>query len=175
MRIKMKETLETVVKEVFETLDVTYFLCYDSLWGALNTNGPLKWHQTVDMCLLNEELTRFEEAFLIRLFKRKGLSLSYRTSDGIYLVTNNDVKPVVRLYLFEHSDGNYRRVGWRNRLVPPDNCDRVHCFPARLIAKPLPTENFMSLRVPVPREGIEIQKYLFPDNWWLDSQPEQCK
>ena len=176
MRIKISETLTTVVNEILETLDMTYFLCYDSLWGALGVNGPLKWHQRVDICLLNEEVERFEEAFLIRVFRRKGLSLSYQTSDGIYLVRpEGDSKPTLRLYLFEQSNGNYRRVGWKNRLVPPDSCELVHCFPTRLISKPLPTEKFMSMRLPVPREGIELQKYLFPDNWWLDSQPEECK
>lgn len=175
MRIKMSESLESVVNEILEILDMTYFLCYNSLWGALKSNGPLKWHQNVDICLLNEELERFEEAFLIRTFKRKGLSLSYQSSDGVYLVSQKGDKPIVKLYLFEQLNGNYRRVGWRNRLVPPDSCEPVHCFPTRLVSKPLPTERFMSMRLPVPREGIELQKYLFPDNWWLDLEPEECK
>ncbi len=177
MRSKMSETLSQTI-EALTTLDLTYFLCYDSLWGALRIKGPLKWHQIIDLCLLNEEVSHLDEAFLIRTFQRKGLKISYQSSDGIYLVKQSDQsKPLVNLYLFEEdlNQNHYRRVGWKNRLVPPDSCDQIHCFPPRLISKPLPNEMFMNFEISVPREQIEIQKYLFPENWWKDTEPEHCK
>ncbi|CAG2054732.1 unnamed protein product [Timema podura] len=54
-----------------------------------------------------------------------------------------------------------RRVGWKRRMLPP-NCEEMtslECFPPRLIARPLPLKEFGGYILPVPREGIEIQKW----------------
>lgn len=28
--------------------------------------------------------------------------------------------------------------------------------------------------MPVPREGIELQKYHYPNDWWLEIKPTDC-
>nr|CAD7597445.1 unnamed protein product [Timema genevievae] len=60
-----------------------------------------------------------------------------------------------------------RRVGWKRRMLPP-NCEEMtslECFPPRLIARPLPLKEFGGYILPVPREGIEIQKYHYQQSW----------
>jgi len=72
--------------------------------------------------------------------------------------------------------GMLRRVGWKRRMLPPD-CEgmtSLECFPPRLIAPPLPLREFGGFVFPVPREGIEIQKYHYPDNWWKEVLPKNC-
>jgi hypothetical protein len=72
--------------------------------------------------------------------------------------------------------GMLRRVGWKRRMLPPD-CEgmtSLECFPPRLIAPPLPVKEFGGFVFPVPREGIEIQKYHYPDNWWKEVLPKNC-
>ncbi|XP_071446040.1 uncharacterized protein [Hetaerina americana] len=85
-----------------------------------------------------------------------------------------------------------RRVGWKRRLLPPDCAglaNLLQCFPERLILAPsedavpgssnppkasLPMASFGGLSLPVPFEGLEIQKYHYPDNWWKVINPENC-
>lgn len=165
-------------KESLDSLALTYFLCYHSLWGVLKMKTVLPWIDYLEICLINDELAPMDEAFIFRVFKREGLLINYVSSQGLYLV--NDVtttEPLIKLILFEKDSmtGQYRRVGWKNRLVPPNSCEAIHCFPPLLIEKPLPTANLLQVEMFVPREEVEIQKYLFPDNWWRDIEPEECK
>lgn len=162
----------------------SYFLCYDSLWAALMQNKPFNWSNFIELCILNEELTeKVEEATLIRAFKHHGLSISYSSSVGEYIITDFEgssdasTQPRVKMYLFEKdsTSENYKRIGWRHRIMPPDQCTIVHCFPTNLLDQPLPLVKFLKTEVSVPREKIEIQKYHFPNNWWKpDRTPDQC-
>ena len=178
IKVKMVDLLSRITN-ILESMNISYFLCYNSLWGALKVNGPLKWDSNLDICLLNEQISNYEEAFLIKSFKRQKMHLSYQASDGIYLVNlqSDGEMPSAKLYLFEEdvSVNKYRRVGWKNRLIPLNSCELVHCFPASLIATPLPKEKFMNFDVPIPRESVEIQKYLFPNNWWEEIGPKNCR
>lgn len=69
-----------------------------------------------------------------------------------------------------------RRVGWTRRVLPPD-CElspSLQCFPPQLVIAPLPAKRFGEHFVPVPREGIELQKYHYPNDWWLEIKPTDC-
>lgn len=62
----------------------------------------------------------------------------------------------------------FKRVGWKRGLLPP-HCDwtpSLDCFPAYLIADPLPVKNLGSNAYPVPMGGIELQKYHYVNSWW---------
>ena len=39
---------------------------------------------------------------------------------------------------------------------------------------PLPTMLFAGVPMPVPQEGLEIQKYHYPYDWWKESRPVGC-
>ncbi|KAF4524835.1 hypothetical protein B566_EDAN014318 [Ephemera danica] len=91
----------------------------------------------------------------------------------------------VKLIVFEEDSktarvpggrGMLRRVGWKRRVMPPD-CEGIaflECFPPNLVTPPLPTKLFGGINVPVPHEGIEIQKYHYADNWWKEVIPSNC-
>lgn len=84
-----------------------------------------------------------------------------------------------KLYVFELDDytKNYRRIGLKNRIIPPNECDLLNCFPEHLIESPLPLIQFITQdKFAVPHGNEELLKYLYPYKWWkLDSEiPEKC-
>lgn len=166
---------------VLQTLNLQHFLCYDSLWAALSSRkNAFDWKSFNELCLLNEDVSKVEEAAVIRAFRREGLKLSYFTSTGEYdIKVEDDDNQVTRLkiFLFERDlvTDNMRRVGWKHRILPPDSCSLIHCFPPHLLDSPLPKAQFYGIEVSVPKEGMEIQKYHYPDNWWRSSrEPYEC-
>lgn len=176
VHMKMNGLLDRI-NDALEALSISYFLCYDSLWGALKSKGPLPWHTNIDLCVSNKEVSNTEEGFLVRTFKRYGLSVSYNSANGVYSVFRFGEKvPTATLTVFEQDSltRQMRRVGWAHRMLPPDSCEKLHCFPPDLIAGPLSTTAFLQHQLPVPREEIEILKYLFPDSWWKDNIPPDC-
>jgi hypothetical protein len=46
----------------------------------------LPWEADVEFCLLNEELTKYDEVFLVRTFKIHNLQLTYNSGEGVYTV-----------------------------------------------------------------------------------------
>ncbi|GAB6031450.1 Laminin B (Domain IV) [Chamberlinius hualienensis] len=181
---KVRENLLSLMRvttEVLTKLKLNHFLCYETLWGALKVDDLLPWEDKVEFCALNEELVMYEEAFLIKFFLKRNLALSYDSKDGVYEIyfTGKRDSGTLKLIVFE-TDKRLemcKRVGWSRRLLPPD-CQlspSLQCFPTRLIEQPLPTFTVGNVRYKVPREEIEIQKYLYPDTWWKDSKPKDCK
>lgn len=186
---------------VLSALGLTHFLCYGALWGQIRLSRSLPWESDVEFCLLNEEVSTHDEVFVARAFRRAGLRLAYEAAEGRYRVADAassspargaaaaaaaedeeagvDVsQALVQLVVFEQDPllKVYRRVGWKRRVLPPD-CEvapSLHCFPLRLVAPPLPKREFGGHPLPVPREGIELQKYHFQDNWWKVVTPKNC-
>lgn len=166
--------------KILKQLQITHFLCYGTLWGVLKMQMLLPWEDNVEFCAVNEELSRFEEAYLIKMFRKNNLVLSYDSQDGVYEVYRPDklTLGILRIIVFEKDPelDMMKRVGWSRRLLPPD-CDyspSLHCFPPRLIEPPLPVAIVNQIQYHVPREEVEIQKYLYPDTWWKEVKPSQC-
>ena len=63
-------------------------------------------------------------------------------------------------------------VGWDSYFVAL-NCT-VESFPQRLIEQPLPYKALDGQIFPVPREGFEIQMYMYPNDWHLITLPVGC-
>ncbi|XP_066991775.2 uncharacterized protein [Anabrus simplex] len=164
---------------ILATLGLTHFLCYGSLWGLIRLSRSLPWEDDVEFCLRNEELSLKDEVYLIRVFKKDNLDLSYNSAEGLYVVKDPKFHGgSVQLIVFEEDPliNMMRRVGWKRRMLPPD-CEgmtSLQCFPPRLIAPPLPVKEFGGYVMPVPREGIELQKYHYQDNWWKEVLPKNC-
>ncbi|XP_049794233.1 uncharacterized protein LOC126203893 [Schistocerca nitens] len=164
---------------VLSSLGLTHFLCYGALWGQIRLSRSLPWESDVEMCLRNEELARKDEVFLLRAFRKQGLQLAYDSAEGRYTVKDPQFTGgSVQLIVFEEDRmiNMLRRVGWKRRVLPPDceSMDSLQCFPPRLITPPLPQKEFGGYVMPVPREGIEIQKYHYPSNWWKEVLPKNC-
>ncbi|KAH9511835.1 hypothetical protein DERF_010261 [Dermatophagoides farinae] len=98
---------ETFVRRIintFDMLEVTYFLCYETLWSTLKrANGDHKRKNgskirlkitdaCFNLCILNEDLQRHDESIIERRFRNNGIQLHYIHSDGIYVL-----KPTTRL------------------------------------------------------------------------------
>nr|CAD7263243.1 unnamed protein product [Timema shepardi] len=152
------------VNRILSSLQLTHFLCYGSLWGQIRLSRSLPWEADVEFCLLNEELSLHDEVFLARAFKKHKLDMKYNSAEGLYMITDPQFEGGnIQLIVFEEDTtiNMLRRVGWKRRMLPP-NCEEMtslECFPPRLIARPLPLKEFGGYILPVPREGIEIQKY----------------
>ncbi|PRD29352.1 UNVERIFIED_CONTAM: hypothetical protein NCL1_29644 [Trichonephila clavipes] len=174
---KLEELLE-VTQKPLQDLKLTYFLCYNSLWGALKVKGPLPWQNSIELCVLNKEVAAVDEGFLIRSFKRHNLNIVYNSAGGYYRISKfNELFPTATLTVFEEDaiTNQLRRVGFIHRMLPPNACEELNCFPPELIATPIPTVKFGEITVPAPRDGIEIQKYLFPYSWWKEVTPLNCR
>nr|XP_027208900.1 uncharacterized protein LOC113802494 [Penaeus vannamei] len=170
------------VSSLLTRLSITHFLCFESLWGAVQESGPLPWDANAHLCALNEKVAKHNEAELLRAFRRRGLTLEYSSAEGQYTIRNASevsdkwVPPTVRVVLFEEDDRVHmlRRVGWRRRVLPPD-CDAhpvLQCFPPQLALDPLPSRPFGPLSLPAPREDIDLLKFHYPETWWRPLQPK---
>ncbi|KAK7081884.1 hypothetical protein SK128_025118 [Halocaridina rubra] len=175
--------LLSTVSSLLSHLAITHFLCYDSLWGAVQESGPLPWDAHAHLCALNEKVAVHDEAELLRAFRRRGLALEYSSAEGQYTIKNSSAipdkweAPTIQIILFEEDDRVHmlRRVGWKRRVLPPD-CDAhpsLQCFPPNLVALPLPERPFGPLTLPAPREDIDLLKFHYPDTWWRPLLP-QC-
>lgn len=186
------------VHGVLDTLDLTHFLCYGSLFGQVRRAATLPWEKDAEFCVLNEEFEKHDELFIKRAFKKVGLDVVYDSAEGLYVVKvakepeivaklSEKISPqfsgYVQLIVFAvdkdiQVDGEVmrHRVGWKRRLLPPD-CDyssTLDCYPKRLSEVPLPLKLFGTQAVPVPREEFEILKFHFPKNWWREEKPLNC-
>ena len=180
------------VHRALNILQVTHFLCHDSLWASLYQEGPRSWDRTLDLCLIGEDLTGQDEGFVARFFKTQDLILEYDMMEGLYTVrlqpkikfpgipSAGELPDVLaRLILFQSRSNSMmvmRKSGVKRALLP-DDCDNtlLECFPIHLVQKPLSSIKFGNNELPAPKEGIEIQKYHYPDDWWLQRKiPPVC-
>lgn len=157
---------------------VSSYLCYYALWGALKDQQPLPWTNKVELCLRNEELSDLDEGQLLKSFRRYGVNAYYDSANGLYRATLRDGSSACEVYLYVFEEDKIvhrvRRVGWKNRLLPPDSCDTLHCFPVSLLTPPLKETTILGATVNVPHDGIEVLKYMFPDSWWKGEVPPKC-
>lgn len=173
MEMKDLKELTKDMHEVLNELELTHVLIYGSLWGALRYKDPLPWDNDVDMALYDEEVSKIDFNTLKRKFNERNINISYRLWLGTYRVTRGDTARG-DLMVFRKSLFGYM---WRTGIEPWVffvNYRRFHTFPASLIQEPLPKMEFAGVNISVPREGIEIQKYFYPHDWWKESKPRGC-
>lgn len=210
MNANTMKVFELFVKRIvntFEMLEIRNFLCYETLWSALQRANEDKdklsrlklSNACFNLCVLNEDIIKHDELILFRRFRNMGITIQYIHSDGIYILrptskliselkktdqpTDNvneaDLHPTLftihaRIHVFEKDSQleMYRRIGWRSRILPSTMCKQLHCFPTSLVdgSDQLPKLEYLpSLLLNVPREGLELQKYHYPDTWWVMS------
>jgi len=127
---KLEELKELAItlRDLLDSLNLKYFLCYQTLYGAIKNNQPIPWHQNLDFCILNDQLINQDEGFIFRRFLNHKLSLRYSTKHGFYKTSFEGSKSVhAKLFVFELDQvtKNYRRIGLKNRVIPPSH---VHLF-----------------------------------------------
>ncbi|XP_054709501.1 uncharacterized protein LOC129219197 [Uloborus diversus] len=173
---KYEDFLHFIQKPLI-SLNITYFLCYNTLWGVLKFKGPLPWHDSVELCTLNTEILPVHDT-LYSVFEKYKIYISYNPAGGFYTMLphgENFPSGTLTIFIKDPITGQLIRNGWIHRMFPPTSCEKLHCFPPNLIKKPLPIVKFGRYTVPSPREGIEIQKYLYPSSWWQEITPPNCR
>eukprot|EP00795_Rhopilema_esculentum_P013662 gene13662-4565_t len=141
------------------------------LFGALRYKDPLPWDTDVDLFLRAEELDNIDEDKLLSDFKAKGIKILYRPWFGAYRITRGRSRG--DLMIFKNYSGTMNRVGIESYAFFV-NYRKHHIFPAHLIEKPLPTLKFCGIKMFAPRGGIELQKYHYRNDWWLEKKPNGC-
>lgn len=63
--VELKE-LAITLRDTLDSLNLKNFLCYYTLYGAIKNNQPIPWHDNLDFCILNDQLIKQDEAFIIR-------------------------------------------------------------------------------------------------------------
>ncbi|XP_057325932.1 uncharacterized protein LOC130667987 [Microplitis mediator] len=163
---------------VLTKLGIVNFLCFGALWGQVRIGRALPWARKIELCLVD---TMRDDVLITKAFRDAGLSATYMYTSGIYRVQEHEIGEAsarVEIIVFEQDTVTQmmRRVGWTRRVLPPD-CElspSLQCFPPQLVIPPLPAKQFGGRLIPVPREGIELQKYHYPNNWWLEIKPTDC-
>lgn len=156
---------------LLEKLNLRYFLCYGSLWGALKFQKTLPWDRNIDFCVIYHQLVAIDEQNLHSAFKAAGLNYYYNSRRGKYIVSHKTVSGEITI--FEKVGEHMERVGWEKRIFPHLYINYQN-FPYQLIDKELPRIKFNNQEVPAPHQEYELQKYLYPDNWWKEVKPKSC-
>lgn len=166
------ENLTKLLDAALRELKVTYFLCYGSLWGALRHKKTLFWDRNLDFCALYDDIYSLSSSTIRDVFSKYELSYYYYSKRGKYVIKYDEVS--AEITLFERVNDHLERIGW-HRVFNRDFYENYQKFPYYLIdKKPLPLEDFNNIKVPVPHNSFEIQKYIYPDNWWLIVKPMGC-
>ncbi|CAL1529978.1 unnamed protein product, partial [Lymnaea stagnalis] len=163
---------------VLRGLGVEPVLCYGTLWGALRHGDILPWDDNVDMCARASDLNRVTVQSLHASFRAERIALgtyswwhghfkleldtAYLNSPPGYLPTTQPAPQRwacpsgVSFHAFYRMDDVYRP------------------FPMWLIDPPFSNASLAGVTVSVPHDGIEIQKYMYPGDWWLTTRPQGC-
>jgi hypothetical protein len=152
---RLFEELTKKMSETLEKLEIKYFLCYGSLWGALKLKSTLPWDRNIDMCIIYHQLAALDEQRIHQAFKQNGLNYRYNSRRGKYVITYKTVSGEITV--FEKVGSHMERVGWEKRLFPHLYINYQN-FPYQLIDKELPKIEFNNILVPAPHETFEIQK-----------------
>lgn len=164
------------VHAILDSMGIDCWLMYGSLWGPLrDIQGPLPWDDDVDLAIDGDgrfsQMT-FEE--FKALFVVLGLSVENRLwQSSLIVISENDRWPPLHLFVFYNYNGMMSRAGIASWLMPV-NFKLYHTFPSHLVEQPLPKVKFGYFNISVPRNGIEIMKYLYPYDWWKVVKPFGC-
>lgn len=162
-----------LVDDALNELGLTHYLLYGSLWGAIRTKGPLLWDTDADIGINGDELCACETKNFLRAFTKRGLAVRFVHQHGRYRVSDGQEEVDIMIFVDYWRDGMMRRTGWETWPFFV-NYRWHHTFPAWLVNPPLPQLPFAGRNMTVPRGGVEIQKWLYRNNWWKETRPIGC-
>ena len=117
------------------------------------------------------QIASIDENQLHAAFKQNDLEYYYNSRRGKYVISYKGVTGEITI--FEKVGAHMERVGWEKRIFPHLYLN-YQTFPYQLVDKELKRLKFHGLMMPVPFENFELQKYLYPDNWWREVKPKGC-
>jgi len=173
MRMIGRET-----KDILDKHNMTFVLGFGSLWGALRIGDILPWDIDIDILVIvdrNSDIRGTIDGLIVEM-KEQGMDVYYRDWVGII----QGYSPVYKSQLDVSFWCDYYGMGIMHRCSGWESWFFfIHhrynfAFPARLVKTPLPTLNFVKRNWTVPREGIELQKVHYPNDWWKVAKPRGC-
>eukprot|EP00795_Rhopilema_esculentum_P003333 gene3333-1679_t len=117
-------------------------------------------------------MDRTDETKFVDEFTRRGIKIIYRPWAGSYKIFKKSSQ--VDMFLFKNFDGVIRRTGIESYVFFV-NHRSFHSFPAKYIEEPLPKIEFCGVLMSAPRDGIDVQQYLYRDDWLIEKRPRGCK
>lgn len=150
-----------------------HWLCYGTLWGVLRGNSLLDYDIDGDLCVVN-----VSQNALARIVAAVGEGIRYAPTYTSLRVWRAEAIVEITLYEFtELADDNtvdtlVNLSGWTGPYVSR-SC-KIESFPSRLITRPLPSDKLNEVLFPVPREGVEMQMHVYPDDWHSIVLPQHC-
>ena len=169
-----------------QSLHVPHVLCYGTLWGALRKGRILPWDTNIDMCAMDLHFANVSAIQLQEAFGKRGVELLYDWRRGQYNVSfrGGAVQGCISVFtraassLSSSDDPRGAEetavpAGW-NRAVWRWFGQKQTSFPLWLLQAPFQTVKFHEKDFPVPHEGLELLKYLYPSDWWQEVKPPGC-
>lgn len=161
---------------VLSSLGIEHWLMYGSLWGVRRINGPLPWDNDVDIGFHGQgKFAQMGLSEYIAAFEVQGLTVEDKwLQSGNIKISRSDCNLTIDTFAFYNDNGVMKRRGLESWLFAL-NYKLHHTFPARLVQPPLPKKRFGFFNISVPREGMEILKFLYRYSWWKVVKPKGCE
>ena len=177
--LKKLENLSQTVHDALEEAKISHFLMYGSIWGVLRGfKGPLPWDFDVDFGTILTDSTSCNIAKVTESLEKKGIAhFNFMKDSGLvkFFYANEEKEPgrkTIDLFFYQPTQfGFVRRVGYEVWLFALHYYVH-HTFPYRLVEGELEAVEFAGRRIKIPRDGIEIMKYLYRYNWWTTRTPK---
>jgi hypothetical protein len=80
--------LTETVHDILDKQSLRHFLCYDSLWGALEVRGLLPWVKQVEICMEKEHLAKKSIKYWLKDFSDANLTIRFCWNQGVYVFTD---------------------------------------------------------------------------------------
>lgn len=165
------------IHTLLNKMNVRHWLMYGSLLGAIRGKAPLIWDDDSDFGLDGDgSLSKLGKTeFLANIQSLPGVKYieDHWARDNLIQIYDNISDFKVDLIIFHKSGDTMMRRGWLTWLFYLQY-KAYHSFPARLVEKPLPKIQFGFFHISAPREGNEILKYIYPNDWWKVVKPAGC-
>lgn len=177
--IQMQHLLDFTYKihRLLDEMGLEHWLMYGSLLGALRGHAPLIWDDDSDIGLDGDgrlsNLSKTELFNKIRPLPGVKEIVDHWSRDSQFQVYDKNSEFRVDLIIFHRSGKLMMRSGWATWLLY-FHYKAYHSFPAKLVDQPLPKTRFGFFTISVPRDGNEVLKYIYPDDWWKVVKPVGC-
>lgn len=159
---------------ILKTLNITHFLIYGSLWGALRMNRPLPWDDDVDLGMIEDgKYPLITSREFLKRFRQKDIRITDNMDQKSSFKFERGKGAVDLMIYYEYGKWMKRR-GWEAWLLTL-HYNLHHTFPKAVINGALPQRKFGWFMMPVPRNGMEIMKHMYRYDWWVEYKMESCK
>lgn len=149
--------------DTLNKLNVPHYLCYSTLLGAVYTGAILSWDRTVNLCVLEEDISMVDGAILHDTFRGAGVDSFYSSFHGYYKLRLHRADGTLTVYRKGH--GERVKAGFYSRLLLLFYKD-VESFPNGLLDSPFVNVSLYGSLFLVPRESVSFIKSLSPSELW---------